>query len=519
MKSVFAYIRVSTAKQGEHGSSLQEQKAAIEAYAKKHGLFVSQWFEERETAAKQGRPTFQKMLSLLKRGDATGIIIHKIDRGARNLRDWANLGDLIDHGIDVHFAHESLDLKSRGGRLAADIQAVVAADFIRNLREETRKGFYGRLKQGLYPLSAPLGYRDCGGGKPKELDPITAPLVRDAFTLYATGEFTFEELRAELYKSGLRNQAGGCLSKNGLSIILNNPFYMGLIHIRKTNETFAGVHKPLITKALYDRVQHVLAGNRQGKTQVHDHVFRRLIRCGTCGCSLVGETQKRKYVYYRCHSYKCSVSIRSSTIDRLLQEVFGLIKLDEREFRDLREIAEEHKRTSAQEAKQRKAALELQLAKCKERIVRLTDALLDGLIDKELFESRKREVLAAQKELEEKLAIGDEFDSATDRVSQYLELTNTAYLSYKNGLPSEKRAVVRSLTSNFVAHGKNPVITLNSPFQEIAEYRKSQASDPRRDRPRTFARKVFEIITCTVQSANDNEVVANMRHNWPAVYP
>jgi len=57
------------------------------------------------------------------------------------LRDWADLGELIDAGVEVHFATESLDLHTRGGRLSADIQAVVAADYIRNLREETRKGF------------------------------------------------------------------------------------------------------------------------------------------------------------------------------------------------------------------------------------------------------------------------------------------------------------------------------------------------------------------------------------------
>ena len=85
-------------------------------------------------------------------------IIHKIDRSARNLKDWSDLGEMIDSGIQVHFVNESLDLHSRGGRLSADIQAVVAADYIRNLREETRKGFYGRIKQGVYPLPAPLGY-------------------------------------------------------------------------------------------------------------------------------------------------------------------------------------------------------------------------------------------------------------------------------------------------------------------------------------------------------------------------
>src|SRR4029077_2705893 len=131
-------------------------------------------------------PVFSQMLKALKSGKVAGVIIHKIDRSARNLRDWADLIELSDSGIEIHIASENLDLRSRGGRLSADIQAVVAADYIRNLREETRKGFYGRLKQGLYPLAAPIGYLDRGKGKPKEPDPAKAPLVRRAFELYAT---------------------------------------------------------------------------------------------------------------------------------------------------------------------------------------------------------------------------------------------------------------------------------------------------------------------------------------------
>ena len=58
---------------------------------------------------------------------------------------------------EVHFANESLDLHSRGGRLSADIQAVAAADYIRNLREVTKKDPYGRLKQGFYAPSGSIG--------------------------------------------------------------------------------------------------------------------------------------------------------------------------------------------------------------------------------------------------------------------------------------------------------------------------------------------------------------------------
>jgi site-specific DNA recombinase len=84
MKEYFGYIRVSTVKQGE-GVSLQEQRSAIERYALRSGLSIVRWFEEKETAAKRGRPIFSAMLRLLSKERVAGVIIHKIDRSARNL--------------------------------------------------------------------------------------------------------------------------------------------------------------------------------------------------------------------------------------------------------------------------------------------------------------------------------------------------------------------------------------------------------------------------------------------------
>ena len=123
MKPCFGYIRVSTQKQGE-GVSLEAQRDAILAFAASHNLSVVEWFEEKETAAKSGRPIFNRMLRHLRRGLATGLIMHKIDRSARNLRDWALVSELPNQGIDIFFATESLDFRSRGGRLAANLQAV-----------------------------------------------------------------------------------------------------------------------------------------------------------------------------------------------------------------------------------------------------------------------------------------------------------------------------------------------------------------------------------------------------------
>lgn len=182
-----AYIRVSTQKQGAEGVSLTEQRRAIETYADLKKLTVVDWCEEQITAAKRGRPVFKKILTAVEQGrGATGLLMHKIDRSARNLGDWAAVGELIDQGIDVRFVHDGLNLFTRGGRLTADIQAVIAADYIRNLREEVRKGIVGRLQQGLYPFNAPRGYCDRGRGRTKTPDPIVAPLIVETFRLYVT---------------------------------------------------------------------------------------------------------------------------------------------------------------------------------------------------------------------------------------------------------------------------------------------------------------------------------------------
>ena len=103
-KTCFAYTRVSTVKQGD-GVSLEAQREAISAFAKRHGLKVSRWFEEKETAAKRGRPVFDEVVRALQAREAEGLIVHKIDRSARNFSDWARVGDLVDSGIDINTHH------------------------------------------------------------------------------------------------------------------------------------------------------------------------------------------------------------------------------------------------------------------------------------------------------------------------------------------------------------------------------------------------------------------------------
>lgn len=307
-KTYFAYIRVSTTRQGILSTSLTEQRAAIHRYAEAHNLSITEEFEEQETAAKKGRRVFLEIIQKLKAGKASGLIMHKIDRGARNLKDWAELGDLIDAGIDIQFANESLDLFSRGGRLSADIQAVVAADYIRNLREEVRKGFYGRIKQGLYPMPAPLGYCDRGAGKVKAIDPAIAPLIRKMFQFYASGQYGLNALVIKMNFLGLRGRKGQKLTRNGISHILNNHFYTGVIRIKVSEQFYPGKHEAIISQRLFDRVQYILKRRLHrvgGKSALKEaFLFRGLVSCKCCSAMLIAEQQKG-YIYYRCHTRRC----------------------------------------------------------------------------------------------------------------------------------------------------------------------------------------------------------------------
>lgn len=486
-KNVFAYTRVSTVRQGTQGSSLIEQKAAIERYATANGLRISGWYEEQETAAKRGRPIFNAMLARLKVGEATGVIIHKIDRSARNLRDWADLGELVDQGFEIHLAHESLDMKSRGGRLAADIQAVVAADYIRNLRQEVIKGIQGRLKQGLFPWPAPPGYLDQGGGKPKTIDPIKAPLIQRLFQLYASGEYSLTTLSLEARAMGLVGRDGRWLSRNGLSTIFHNHFYIGIIVHRPTGERFIGVHEPLISTKLFDTVQDVLQGKQVKKICRHTLAFRRFIRCAGCGYYIVGERRKG-WVYYRCHTQACHrVCVREDRISAHLRADLKALILPAAVREELRAeflyLMEE--RFGDRERIRR--SQELALARNEERMKVLTDRYLDGDIERRAFVERKNASITERGLIRDQLAslaatgnpLGTEFE-------QFFGLQESLYQSKSLLSEADLSRWVTMTTSNRRLSGKTLLMELNPTYAELRDSRSIPVCGPARPDPRTF---------------------------------
>jgi site-specific DNA recombinase len=493
--SYFAYVRVSTVKQGERGSSLQEQRDAITNFATRQGFQIGCWFEERETAAKVGRREFTRMVAALKKRKASGVIFHKIDRSARNLRDWSAVQDLADLGIDVRFTQESVNLGSNEGKLTGDFLAVISAHYIRNLREEVLKGLRGRLKQGLYPFMAPTGYLNRGGGNPKIPDPERAPFIRLAFELYSTGKFSLNSLSDELYERGLRSNTGKKIGDNRLAEILRNTFYIGIIRINRSAESYAGVHHPIVSKSLFDRVQHVIDGKLTTRPLTHDFMFRRMITCAHCRYRLIGERQKGN-VYYRCHTRTCpSLTIRENRIDATIQRHLIPLSLTKEESAELRERAALMREDTEKHREDQIRAVNLQIEVVNGRLARLMDVYLDGAVDREVFEEKKLALFMDRKGFEEerdRIARGDQM--FVDSLLQYLELLDTAQLTYEMATIPERRRLIKTIASNFCLDGRNVVVELKSPFREVANLHSDRFGGPYRDRPRTFMKDVFDLL-------------------------
>ena len=442
MTPCFGYLRVSTVRQGE-GVSLQEQRAAIEDCALRRNLIVTEWFEEKETAAKTGRPVFNHMMKRLRAGHAKGLVVHKLDRSARNLKDWAAVSELMDADIAFHIATEPIDFTSRGGRITADFLAVIATDFSRNQREETRKGLYGRLKQGLYPFRAPIGYLDMGRGQPKAPCPIKAPLIKDLFALYLSGEHSIRTLHAEMARRGLRGHEGKQVSVHGIEKILSNSFYTGLITIKRTGKTFAGKHKPLLSKADFSRIQLIKSGRAVPKVTRHNHRFQGVFRCGLCGGAMVPEKQKG-HVYYRCHNRDCMMrSMREDVIEGAVKAKIAQMELSQDTGDKMRDYWAQDEPLETLAAQRRSLLARIEAYETK--LARATDLLIEGTLEQAEYEPKKREVAF---EIEKLRGLLDELPDPKQlefERNAYLELFGNLKDTYNASSTGERRHMLKNL--------------------------------------------------------------------------
>jgi len=301
---VVLYARVSSKDQEKEGYSIPAQQRLLREYALQHGVIVAQEFVDVETAKQSGRTAFTAMLTYLQRHQSTcrTILVEKTDRLYRNLKDWTTLDDL---GITIHLVKEGRVIgpdSQSSDHLVHGINVLMARNYILNLGEETRKGMLEKARAGIYPSCAPAGYCNVEGPSGKKIivpDPDTAPIITELFERFATGEYSIKRIAAALRRES--GSVGGRKPNSSLvHQILRRRLYMGDFDFAGT--TYPGTHEPLVPREVWHRVQDLLDARAENKTRKvkHDFAFTGLVRCGHCGCMMVGEIKKGRYVYYHC---------------------------------------------------------------------------------------------------------------------------------------------------------------------------------------------------------------------------
>ena len=329
------YCRTSIETELEY-SSLDAQKERMEAYAKSQGWDIfTIYIDDGYSAKDTNRPKFQEMLSDGMAGKFKHILVYKIDRFTRSIKDFHNLSDKLDvWGINLISITQNIDTSSPMGRLLRN----VLMDFAQFEREMTVE----RISEKNHSIAMngywnggnlPLGYsvKD----KVLQIIPDEAEAVQRIFAIFIETN-SLALTQSKLKALGINNKDGATILKSHIQSILKNQNYIG--KIRYKDKIYQGKHDPIISENVFFAVQ----ATPRKKYQVHRdirrvNILQGLLKCHKCKTFLTPHySQKKKNdgtinytYYYRCTNNmkkgKESCSIRTVNAEIVEKAVYDYI--------------------------------------------------------------------------------------------------------------------------------------------------------------------------------------------------
>ncbi len=469
------YARVSS-KEQEQGYSIPAQQGLLRPYGPQIGLVITEEFLDTETAKTTGRPGFAAMVGYFKQHlECRVLLVEKTDRLYRNFKDYVTIDELK---LEIHFVKENVILsdQSRSSeKLVQGIKVLMAKNYIDNLSEEVRKGLRTKAAQGLWPSFAALGYANTAGPDGKRIilpDPILGPRVADLFNLFATSEYSLKSLAKKAYEEGLRFRK----SKNKIPVttlhkILRNRIYTGEFEYAGT--IYQGVHEPLVSREVWERCQEILDGRhaRKHRKVRHEFAFSGLLKCGHCGCSLVGELKKRRYVYYHCTGYrgKCPEPYtREEKLTKLFAGHLRSLVIPHAVLEWLREVILASDIRGRAASAQTLHRYQMELDRLQSRLDVLYDDRLDGRIDASTFDKKAEEMRLNQQSLRTKI---NQCQSAllapAAEAVDVLSLTSKSAELFERQCASEQRRLLRSVVQDAVWQNAELRLCFREPFGQL----------------------------------------------------
>lgn len=359
--SICCYIRVSTEEQGQ-GYSLEVQEEFLTKFAKNNNWEIGKVYSDEESGYSFNRTALRQLLvdAKLKKFDL--VLVYKVDRFSRNLKDLLNLVDELEsYGVALKSATEPYDTTTSAGKMMFQ-QLGSFAEFERNrIVERVVPGMKKSLQHGNWQGGKPpYGYVYNKEKKLLEVNPEEVKIVKLIFSMYLDNK-SISYISGYLYEQGYRTRCGGKFYPTLVCDILKNKIYLGKLEwgrrtIDKAEHKKTGLykvvkndpakvvlikgrHEAFISQEDFDLVQQKLAANRKGKLHRNRNAgypLTGILYCGECNHRFRGanllysrKTDQRKR-YYRCcgdveHDINCqNASFQAEYIE---PQIFNIIRL------------------------------------------------------------------------------------------------------------------------------------------------------------------------------------------------
>ena len=331
------YARYSSDNQREE--SIEGQIRECTAYAEKNGITVIKHYIDRAFSAKtDNRPEFQQMIKDSGKKLFDVVLVWKFDRFARNRFDSANYKMILKkNGVHLISVMEPIAEGSQGILVETLLEGMAeyySAELSEKvIRGQTENALKGKCTGG----TGTIGYK-IDDAKFYHLDPLTAPLVLEAFQRYDNGDKMVEIVNF-LNDKGVRNMLGGKMTHSSVNTMLKNRRYIGELSFRDI--VVPDAIPVIVPKDLFDRVQKRLDKNKRapacGKAD-EEYLLTTKLFCGKCGALMFGESGTsatgRTYYYYKCANVKRRKGCNKKTVqkdwleDLVVRETMKLIQDD-----------------------------------------------------------------------------------------------------------------------------------------------------------------------------------------------
>ena len=415
------------------------------------------------------------MLSLIERGKADGILSWNPDRLARNSVDGGKIIHMIDRGLIKSLKFPTFWCEpTPQGLFMLNIAFGQSKYFVDNLRENVKRGLRQKIRNGVWPGWAPVGYLNNPKTRGIDVDHDKAPKVRKLFEMYATGKYPFYSLANWCKENNLRGNLGKEIAISNVQKILQNIFYIGLM--RWKGEIFEGQHEPLISKKLFDKCQEVMA--KRGKVKEvrkHNFAFLGLMKCGSCGCSITAEKQKGHH-YYRCTKKKglCQEKhyLREETLTEQIKSFLQKVSLSSHDTEKVLAALDGEQEQARQTAQVEVSILKEQLLQIETKLQKLLDIYLTDALSTEEYAAKKEGLVSQKVALQEKIMDFEQKGwSWLEPAREFVKSLNQATKLIVSENKSEMTTFLKNIGSNCVLRNRELIFAPKIPYDLVAEPR------------------------------------------------